>query len=200
MNQSLKATVVHVIDRDTTLMGDHKKSGTIRGYGGMLEYGETWQECTRREIIDETGGKKENRLDPKEEGGIIIYPDKLMPIMLVDYYNGDETEVPFGTPSIQVLFCITKEFSGKAIDTLEMRNPYWYPFGRGQKLPYNKMAAGDDLVLRVVLITRIPTKGYIRRNKEKTKVLDHKLDPCDPSDLVMLPLIEEVKSTPKTYR
>jgi hypothetical protein len=200
MSKTLKATVVHVINKNNeTLMGDHKKSGTLRGYGGMMEYGETWQECTCREMDDESGKKKENRINPEEEGGITIYPDKLIPVALIDYYNGDETEVPFGTPSIQVLFCITREFSGKAIQTLEMDNPYWYPFGRGHMLPFGKMAAGDNLLLDKVLAD-MKIKGHVRRNKEKTKVLKWKLDLCDVSDLVMLPLAEEANTPPKIYR
>jgi ADP-ribose pyrophosphatase YjhB (NUDIX family) len=185
MNEFPKATAIYVIDQQTTLMGDHKKFRKLCGYGGKMKYGETWQACTCREM------EKESRIK--------IYPDKLIPVALIDFYNGDETEVPFGIPSMQVLFCITREFSGTAVSTDEMENSHWYPFGKEHELPFVKMAAGDRLFLDKVL-ANMKVKGYIRQNKERTKVLSFKLDPCDASDLTMLPLIEEIKSTPKPYR
>lgn len=179
-----KATVTHIIKGTKTLMGDQQaKIVGTKGYGGIIENGESWQQNAVREVGEETGKDKNRRLNPEQEGGITIYADKLKPVAVIDFYNGNEEEVPFGDPSIRVLFCTTTDFEGTAIATHEMHNPDWYEFVH-RKLPEHKLPKGDEVFIYRVL-NQIPTKGWVRRTKDWSRVIGYQIEICNPLELVL---------------
>ncbi len=177
------ATLTHLINQEdnTTLMADQqlKVVGT-KGYGGKTD-GKPWKDSAVDEIGQETGKVRELRINPDQEGGITVNPEDLEAVALIDFYNGDESEVPFGDPSFRVLCCRCFKYEGGAIDTKEMRNPRWYPI---DNLPKEKMIDGDMYFVPQIL-AGTPIKGYIRRKSDWSAIIDYKIEPCDPSELVL---------------
>ncbi len=179
-----KATCVHFIDRaaNTVLFAEQQfKIIGLKGYGGKIEDGESAGDCTVREVMDESGGNKKFRTNPDEEGGIVFDPKDLIPVGCIDFYNGSEEEVPFGDPSFRVLFYNCYVFSGKAIDTVEMRNPQFYPINN---LPFEKMVKGDEEFIKP-LLEGVCTTGMIRRSSDWKTILQKELDECSVEDLVL---------------
>lgn len=151
-----------------------------KGYGGKIEDGQTPQESTKEEVCQESGKIKEFRINPDEEGGIEFDIKDLEPVGVIDFYNGPEDQVPFGDPSFRVLFYVCEKFSGKAIDTVEMRNPQMYDI---DNLP-STLVPGDTLFIHDFLAKRYK-KGYVRRSVDWKEILEHDLTDCSIGDLVI---------------
>lgn len=152
----LETTLIHLIRNNNgrleTLMADQVRVivGT-KGYGGKIEPGQSIND----NISDE--------LD-KESGGMIVLPENIKLIGVVDFYNDkiDKT-VPFGSPSVRMHCVVAHVFGGTPTDTSEMKNPTWYPI---DNLPFEKMILGDDLFLPYLLREQ-PFTGWIRRLVEE---------------------------------
>jgi hypothetical protein len=180
-----KATLVYIVDDDEVLMAKKvRKIGTgfFFGYGGKKNWWETAKGSAIREVWSESGGKKNNRCVPSESGGIKIQKKDLEPFALIDFYNGNEVEVPFGDPSFRVICYRVKRFIGKAIDTMEMRDATWFPV---DEVPYDDpriMKPGDELFVPKV-IKGIPVKGWIRFNKKTNALIAHDVKECLENEL-----------------
>jgi hypothetical protein len=179
------ATCVHFINKNlnSVLMADQQfKIVATKGYGGVFKDGEDGLKCAAREIPEETGKDKSKRLNPDEESEGIIFDTKdLIPVAVIDFYNGTEEEVPFGDPSYRVIFYNCYVFSGYAIDTLEMRNPWFYLIN---DLPFHKMVPGDELFIQDILEGKMRT-GWIRRTNNLLTVIDPHIEACELKDLVI---------------
>lgn len=150
-----------------------------KGYGGKIKPGQSIRGNAIEETAEESGGKKEFRVDPDQEGGIVFKEEDLEPIAFIDFYNGDETEVPYGTPSFKVYFFLCLKFSGEAIDTKEMIDPQYYAL---DDLPIDELVKGDELFVPQML-EGIPLSGHIRRTSDWSKVLENTVTECDPRSL-----------------
>lgn len=180
-----RATLVHFINKFDSVLLAMQQAKVIgrKGYGGKIEDGQTEIACTVEEVTDETGGNPEKRINPKEKGGIIFNPNDLVPVAVIDFYNGTEEEVPFGNPSWRVKFFNCYKFSGKAIDTIEMQDAWFYPIG-GDNLPLDEVPKGDELFLKDILQRKL-RKGWIRRTSVSGPVIDWDINPCTLEDLVI---------------
>ncbi len=166
-----RATAVHFINKSLNsvlLAYQQRKIVGLKGYGGKIEEGESAIESVVREI-------------PEETGGIIFDPKDLVPVGLIDFYNGSEAEVPFGDPSFRVLFYNCYVFSGFAISTSEMKDPWFYLF---EGIPIEDLVKGDELFLFKLLRADF-TKGYIRRTSDFKTVIDFHFEPATIEDLVI---------------
>ena len=185
-----RATVTYIVDHinKKVLMGDQQRIivGT-KGYGGKIKDGRTWQQTCVDETGEETGCVKELRINPDEEGGIVLREQDLIPLMVVSFYENEDTEPAF------IVMCTTCHiWEGKAVDTKEMVNHTWYSYDPYEKLPYSQMIAGDDLLI-IPLLESTPMKGYIRKqvenlpngDKKFIRVIKYHLEPCRPEDLVI---------------
>jgi len=88
----------------------------------------------------------------------------------IDFYNGDESEVPFGIPSWRVHFFLCTTFEGTPINTIEMQNHNWYEI---DNLPAT-LVAGDDIFISKMLKGQM-VNAWIRRSSDFSKVLDYKI-------------------------
>jgi len=177
------ATCVHFIDPVTqSVLLAYQQAKIIgrKGYGGTMKENEGSLACTAREVSEETGGIKEFRINPDQEGGIIFDIADLVPVALIDFYNGPEDEVEFGDPTFRVLFYNCYKFSGHAIDTVEMRDPWFYPINN---LPID-LVPGDLVFLPDILQGKMLT-GWIRRTKDFKTILDSQIEACQLSDLII---------------
>ncbi len=176
-----KATCVYFVDRikNQVLMADQQfKIVGTKGYGGKIKPGQTPQESTVEEVGEESGTKKEFRINPDQEGGIVFDPKDLEPVGVIDFYNGPADSVPFGEPSFRVLFYICETFSGTPIDTVEMRNPCMYDI---ENLP-STLVPGDERFLYDFLHRRYK-KGYMRRTEDWKEIIECELHNCTLEDL-----------------
>lgn len=105
----------------------------------------------------------------------------MIPVGLFDFYNGSDIEVPLGDPSFRVIFYICEKFSGKAIDTIEMRNPQFYTL---DNLPLEKMIKGDPDFVPQLLNGR-HLKGMVRRTSDWQGILESVIEECNVEDLVI---------------
>ncbi len=177
MEKTKEATCVYLTRRvegkGEVLMGDQQRIivGT-KGYGGKIKPGQTATQNIVEETGEETGKVKEFRINKNEEGGIDISLDGLHHVGTIDFYNGTETEIPFGKPSFRVHFFICSTFSGKPIDTIEMRNHQWYPI---DNLPFEKMIIGDELILKPIFQGQTVV-GWMRRTSDLSTLIDYEIE------------------------
>ncbi len=142
-----------------------------KGYGGKLKNGQTIRSNAIEEIGEESGLKKELRINPEENGGIIVKESDLQPIAFIDFYNGDKQTAPFGNPSFRVYFFLCTEFSGIPIATKEMVDPKWYSL---DQIPLDELVKGDPVFVPRIL-NQVPLKGHIRRSNDWSSVLENTL-------------------------
>ncbi len=176
-------TCTYFITGKRVLMADQQKKiiGT-KGYGGRMLLGESWQGCCGREIREESGGDPNRRVDQSQQGGLVFLEKDLTPFALIDFYNGTETDIPFGKPSCRVLFSKCTTYSGRAIDTYEMRNPKFYWIHR---LPYKKMISGDKYFITLqTLLGDECMEGWIRHTSDFKTVLGKEVKNCSREQLV----------------
>jgi 8-oxo-dGTP pyrophosphatase MutT (NUDIX family) len=177
----MKCTITYIVNPidETVLLAKKTRKigvGYYFGFGGGIEKDQTPTQNAVEETWDETGGKKENRVNPNEEGGIRIYEDKLIPMALIDFYKGKDCTDP-----VRVLFYVTSVFEGKAIDTKEMVGAEWFPINQ---FP-SEMKPGDELILNRIFNGET-VKGYLRFDPDDgDKVLDYSIEPCTTEDLVI---------------
>ncbi|MFA7315303.1 MAG: NUDIX domain-containing protein [Candidatus Paceibacterota bacterium] len=179
------ATAVYCVSGGTHVVMAYQQETVIglKGYGGEPKAGESLKECARRELDEESGGVPENHVNHMESGGITIdHLDDLELVAVIDFYNGTEEDVSFGGPSSQVFFYRCVKFKGMAISTKEMIHPRLYPIGN---LPFDQMIIGDELIIPDVLAGR-PIRGYLRRTSDFKKIIDHKINPCESEELLLL--------------
>lgn len=190
MDTIKRSTVTYLITPEgkTIMAEQQRKVIGLKGYGGIIESNEEPHTSAVREIWEESGGEKKRRLNPNEEGGILVNSSDLIPVALIDFYNGTEKEIPFGSPSFRMLCYVCYLFKGKAISTHEMHNPDEYPL---ENLPYEKMIIGDNLFLGNILTSDISNKdrkcykGFIRRTSDWKEIIEHEILPCKKEDLVL---------------
>ncbi len=179
-----RSTVVYFIDKKTnkTLMAwQQRKVIGLKGYGGVIEDNEDPRLSACREVWEESGGDPKRRIYHKEVGGITVKPENLEPVVLIDFYNGTEGEVPFGNPNFRVLGYRSFVWEGKAISTNEMVHPDWYGINQ---LPLDDMIIGDSLFIKDFFSGNL-IMGYIRRTSDWKKIIDYKISPCTINDLVI---------------
>ena len=157
------ATCVYIIQGAYAQMANQQKTIIgVKGYGGKVKPGQTLRQNLVEEVWEETGGVPELRVDPEEEGGIHLREEWLIPIGLIDFYNGPENQVPFGDPSFRVHFFLSKRKLGRAVDTVEMKDHQlfniFYP-------PITRMLKGDEFFVPKMLLD-IPVVGWMRRNDD----------------------------------
>ncbi|MEO5645856.1 MAG: NUDIX domain-containing protein [Candidatus Paceibacterota bacterium] len=166
-----KATLVHFINKETNevLLADQQfKIVGLKGFGGKIEEGESALASTTREVTEETGG--------------ITFDEKdLIPVGLIDFYNGPEEDKVFGDPSFRVLFYNCYLFKGEAVSTAEMQDPQFYEI---DNLPIERLIPGDDLFIHEILKGN-PTKGWIRRTADFAMVINAEIYPCTLAELVI---------------
>lgn len=177
------ATCVHFINSlHSVLLADQQtKIVGTKGYGGKLKDKEDPRKGSLREVKQETGYYKKYRINYFEDGGITFELKDLMPVAVIDFYNGTEEEVPFGTPSFRVLFYNCYIFKGRAVSTKEMRDPWFYPI---DNLPTTELPLGDEHFLHDIL-NCVLTKGWMRRTKDFKTVLGYQFEPANVEDLVI---------------
>lgn len=181
MKRSTNICIIDGKNNKTLMAWQQRKVVGLKGFGGVIEEGEDPRVSACREVLEETGGVAEKCINHKQHGGIIILPENLEPIALIDFYNGTEEEVPFGNPNFRVLCYRTFVWSGTPFPTIEMFNPDWYNIFN---LPFEDMIVGDSLFIPSVILGT-PIRGYIRRTSDWKKVIDHDINPCTLSDLVI---------------
>lgn len=177
-------TATHFINKslNTVLLAyQREKVVGLKGFGGKMKPGQTaWQNAVE-EVSEETGGVREKRINPEQEGGIVFDPHDLVPVAVIDFYNGTEEEVSFGEPSFRVLFYNCYKFAGTAIDTEEMYDSWYYPIGG---IPTDKLPIGDELFLQSILEGNL-TKGWMRRTANFETVLGFHFEPAVIEDLII---------------
>ena len=174
------ATCVYLIrESDNTVLLAKQVAKIIgrKGYGGKIEAQQTIRSNAVDETAQESGVIKELRVYPEQDGGVLIKEEDLIPIGLVDFYNG--ADVPFGDPNFRVYFFLCKKFSGVPIDTTEMIDPQWYLI---DQLPIEELVPGDEYFVPTML-KGIAVSGYIRRTEDWTSILEHTVKECSPNSL-----------------
>lgn len=172
-----EATCVYLVRRgdgkSEVLMADQQAIiiGT-KGYGRKIKSGQSSTQNVVDETWEETGGVPELRVNKGEEGGIKILLDGLRHMGIMDFYNGPESEVPFGEPSFTVHFFTCSTFTGKPVDTIEMKNHQWYKI---DDLPFSKMIIGDELILKPIFQGHTIV-GWMRRTLDLSTIIDYEID------------------------
>lgn len=172
------ATCVYLIKDGYVQMG-YQNSFIVgfKGYGGKVE-NQTIRQNAVQEVWEETGGVPEFRIDRDEKGGIQIREEWLEPAGLIDFYNGSEEEFPLGDPSFRVYFFLCRDSSGKAVDTIEMKDHQLFNI---HNPPIDKMVKGDGDFIPTMLLGTCIT-GWVRRDKEWNTICSS-LKECLPENL-----------------
>lgn len=177
-------TCTYFVKGKRVLMADQQNKIIGRkGYGGAVVTGETWRECCNREVLEETGAEPALRIHPLVSGGIYFEENDLIPFALITFYNGDDTEVPFGSPSCIVHFSRCTTFRGTPVNTIEMKNHRYHWINR---LPKKKMISGDSLFITPETLTGKTCKmGWIRHTADLKQVIDYNIWDC-PLDALLV--------------
>lgn len=137
-----KATLVFPIKDNTVLLGIKSRKvgvGLWNGYGGKIEPFQTPYQCAVTELWEETGNKNGNGK------GIQCEIFNLIPCAIIDFYFPHNQS---GDPEFRVIVYMTVQFTGEPEETDEMLTPTWFDI---EKIPYDKMMAGDKLFIPKVL-------------------------------------------------
>ncbi len=126
--------------------------GLLNGYGGQVKEHETIIQAALRET--------------KEESRVEVSAKDLIHITTINIFRGDEHRFQCH------IFLITR-WGGEPQETEEMGIPEKFP---RNKLPLARMLPGDSLWLPEVMIGRpIPQGGFVRYNKDMTRVIESHL-------------------------
>lgn len=110
--------------------------GYWNGYGGGIDPGETSRNATIREVFEET--------DEDKNKGIIISPEHLEKVAVIDFHNHKIDGEVF---TCRVHFYFAYEWFGEAKDTSEMVDPTWF---KKDQLP-EKLMPADKHFLPIIL-------------------------------------------------
>ncbi|MFZ4499922.1 MAG: NUDIX domain-containing protein [Minisyncoccia bacterium] len=172
-----KATIVYIIDPETNEVLMARKvrkvgTGFWFGYGGKIEPGQTPQECTIEETLEESGGI------------IRLSEAELEPVALIEFYKGEHTVPKADAPLFSVLFyraLKTKASVGEPLTTDEMADPTWFPI---DSLPWDEIMPGDELLLPQVL-AGTPIKGWVHFTSDEKGVIGSSIENCSVGDLTI---------------
>ena len=119
------------------------------GYGGGIEEGESPEETAVREAKEETGG-------------VIVDPENLTKIAIVDFHN---TMSDGRTFACRVHMYTTEKWKGKIEATEEMANPTWFKI---DNLPFGDMPPADPDWLPLALAgKKLVAKAYLGPFQQK---------------------------------
>ena len=150
-----RATLVFCLRGDEILLIRKKRglgAGKINGPGGRLEKGESWEDCARRETL--------------EEVGITVHGLEFSGENWFQFVDGY---------SIHVHAFVSRDFSGTAIETDEAK-PMWTAV---DQIPYEEMWEDDRLWLPLALEGKPFVARYIFDGDD---MLDHSLEAGSPHD------------------
>lgn len=105
-------------------------AGFWNGYGGKVKEGERIIEAAARELFEESGG-------------VVVFPEHLEKIAIVDFYTKQKDG---GIFVCQVHFFLAKKWKGEAKETDEMLNPTWF-----RVFPLDEMMPADREWLPIAL-------------------------------------------------
>jgi 8-oxo-dGTP diphosphatase / 2-hydroxy-dATP diphosphatase len=145
-------TVCYVRDGERILLGLKKRrlgKGFWNGFGGRVEKGETIEEAAIREV--------------KEEAGIDVRELRKVGVL---EFESEAREAE----TLEVHFFTTTEFTGKPVETHEMR-PQWFHV---DAIPYAEMWSSDPYWFPLMLESK-KFKGRFSFSEDDT-VLDYKLE------------------------
>jgi len=112
-------------------------------YGGGIEKGELPSECVVREIGEETGG-------------IVVKPQDLEKIAIVDFHN---TKSDGSTFVCRVHTYIARKWTGEIHETNEMTRPTWFKMNA---LPFDEMPPADrDWIPLALEGKKVIVKAYL---------------------------------------
>jgi 8-oxo-dGTP diphosphatase / 2-hydroxy-dATP diphosphatase len=162
------ATACFLVKEHKILLGFKTKNigkDCWNGYGGGIEDGESPIETAIRELREETGG-------------VIILPEHLEKIAIVDFHN---TKSDGNTFVCKVHFYLVKQWTGKVQKTDEMINPTWFDI---DNLPFSQMMPSDKEWLPVALSgKKIVVKANLNAfQKESIGNVKIEYVDCFPSD------------------
>lgn len=140
-------------------------------YGGWIKDGETSEECTCREVEEETKGK------------IIITPDELIFVGRITFYKGRDRR-PYQTEPTSVVdfYIVYKKKSqiGLPPSSEEMRDPAWFPFDA----PPPNIKKGDERFMFAMFEGKV-MRGNIHFSKtEKVVYKDSYITDCTIESLM----------------
>ena len=165
------ATCTYLMSGGFALMGQQQRTILgFKGYGGKVELGQTIRGNAVEEIWEETGGKKQLRVTPEEEGGIFTREELLVPAGIIDFFNG--TNIPENDPSFRVYFFLCYTFAGRPVDTVEMMHHQWF---NKNYLPLDRLVRGDELFIPHLLQGQC-IKGKIWRTEDWTRITNVDLE------------------------
>jgi 8-oxo-dGTP diphosphatase/2-hydroxy-dATP diphosphatase len=134
------------------LLGMKKRGfgvGRWNGFGGKLKSGETIEQAAKRETQEECG----------------IEVEELEKVGLIEFEFEKDSEI------LEVHFFNIQDFSGKPIETEEMR-PRWFDF---DKIPFDSMWPDDPFWMPLFLADE-KFKGRFLFDKNGNKVLRKRLE------------------------
>jgi ADP-ribose pyrophosphatase YjhB (NUDIX family) len=132
----LKAVLVYVVTKTEVLLAvkqDKIGAGCLNGYGGGIEKEDV---SHIQAAIRETG---------EESGGLIVKPEALHLVAVVDFHNRTHEGKKF---TCRVYVYLLNQWEGTARTTKEMANPTWFP---KDDLPFNMLMPADPFWLPRVL-------------------------------------------------
>jgi 8-oxo-dGTP diphosphatase len=131
----IDAVLVLLIKDDQVLLAKKKKKigeGKLNGYGGGMEPGETARHAAVRELSEESGG-------------VIVEPDDLELVAIVNFLNHKKDGTSF---TCRMRIYTATVWRGEPQETEEMGKPQWFDFS---KVPYDQLLPADSLWLPIIL-------------------------------------------------
>jgi 8-oxo-dGTP diphosphatase len=132
----LKAVLVYVVTKTEVLLSvkqDKIGAGCLNGYGGGIEEKDT------------SNAQAAIREAEEESGGLIVKPEALLLVAVVDFHNRTHDGKVF---TCRVYVYLLSDWEGEAQTTGEMANPTWFS---KDELPLEKLMLADPFWLPRVL-------------------------------------------------
>lgn len=129
------AVLVFLVKGDKVLLAKKTRNigvGCYNGYGGGIKSGETPEKAVAREL-------------EKESGGMIIRPEHLEKVAIIDFENKKSDGETF---SCCVHVFLARRWIGEPRETEEMADPKWFEI---KHLPFKKMMPADKFWVPLVL-------------------------------------------------